>query len=162
MTTTRIATGILLFMGLALDLPATIAQRPGIMRVDLQRHDLSTTAREVVQVRVALAPGVAFDERQNPGVASVPAAATAQADTEIRAFRVDVPDDALADLRRRLLTTRWPDKETVQDRSQGVPLENLQGLAHYWSTEYDWRKVEGRLNALPQFTTSIDGVASRC
>ncbi len=99
-----------------------------------------------------------IDERQNPGVASVPAAATVQADTEVRAFRVDVPDDALADLRRRLLATRWPDKETVQDRSQGVPLENLQGLAHYWSTEYDWRKVEARLNALPQFTTSIDGV----
>ncbi len=67
MTTTRIATGILLFMGLALGLPATIAQQPGIMRVDLQRHDLSTPGLEVVQVRVALAPGVAFPKHTHPG-----------------------------------------------------------------------------------------------
>jgi pimeloyl-ACP methyl ester carboxylesterase len=73
-------------------------------------------------------------------------------------FRVNVPDENLADLRRRLAATRWPTKELVEDRSQGVQLATLRALARYWSTEYDWRKCEARLNALPQFTTVIDGV----
>src|SRR5690242_348972 len=73
-------------------------------------------------------------------------------------FRVNVPDEDLANLRRRLAATRWPTKELVEDRSQGVQLATLQALAGYWSTEYDWRKCEARLNALPQFTTVIDGV----
>jgi pimeloyl-ACP methyl ester carboxylesterase len=76
----------------------------------------------------------------------------------IRPFRVHVPDDALADLRRRIAATRWPDKETVSDPSQGAQLEKLQALVHYWGTDYDWRKVEAALDALPQFTTNIDGV----
>jgi pimeloyl-ACP methyl ester carboxylesterase len=88
----------------------------------------------------------------------VPAQAADTADTAIRPFRVDVPEEALTDLRRRLAATRWPDKELVGDRSQGVQLATLRELARYWSTEYDWRKVEARLNALPQFTTTIDGV----
>jgi pimeloyl-ACP methyl ester carboxylesterase len=78
--------------------------------------------------------------------------------TEIRPFHVDVPQEALDDLRRRIDATRWPTKELVQDRSQGVQLETLQALAQYWTTDYDWRKAEAKLNALPQFTTQIDGV----
>jgi len=73
-------------------------------------------------------------------------------------FRINVADEDLANLRRRLSTTRWPTKELVQDRSQGVQLTTLRALARYWSSEYDWRKVEARLNALPQFMTKIDGV----
>src|SRR5258708_11088379 len=79
-------------------------------------------------------------------------------DTSIRPFRVNVPDAALADLRGRLAGTRWPDKETVSDGSQGVQLAKLQELVRYWGTDYDWRKVEARLNALPQFATTIDRV----
>jgi pimeloyl-ACP methyl ester carboxylesterase len=76
----------------------------------------------------------------------------------VRPFRIDVPEEDLADLRRRILATRWPSKELVKDRSQGVQLEALQELARYWATEYDWRRCETRLNALPQFMTEIDGV----
>ena len=79
-------------------------------------------------------------------------------ETEIRPFRVDMPDEAIADLRRRLAATRWPSKELVQDGSQGVQLATLQELARYWAADYDWRTCEARLNALPQFTTEIDGV----
>jgi pimeloyl-ACP methyl ester carboxylesterase len=77
---------------------------------------------------------------------------------EIRPFNVDVPDEALEDLRRRIEATNWPEKETVADDSQGVPLAMTQELARYWARDYDWRKVEARLNALPQFTTEIDGL----
>lgn len=79
-------------------------------------------------------------------------------DGAIRPFRIDVPDSALLDLRQRLAATRWPDRETVADRSQGVPLTELQRLVGYWATGYDWRKAEARLNALPQFVTGIDGL----
>jgi pimeloyl-ACP methyl ester carboxylesterase len=79
-------------------------------------------------------------------------------DTTIRPFRVNVPQVALDDLRRRVQATRWPDKETVADQSQGVPLATLQELVQYWGSGYDWRKVEAKLNALPQFTTNIDGL----
>src|SRR4051794_31565358 len=79
-------------------------------------------------------------------------------DTSIRPFRVHVADKALADLRRRIVGTQWPEKETVSDQSQGVPLATMQELARYWSTDYDWRKVEAKLNALPQFITNIDGL----
>jgi pimeloyl-ACP methyl ester carboxylesterase len=81
-----------------------------------------------------------------------------QTGSVIRPFAVDVPEDALTDLRRRLAATRWPTRELVDDRSQGVQLATLQALARYWATEYDWRRCEARLNALPQFTTEIDGV----
>jgi pimeloyl-ACP methyl ester carboxylesterase len=77
---------------------------------------------------------------------------------EIRPFKVHISDDALADLHRRLDQTRWPDRETVSDRSQGVPLAMMQELASYWRSGYDWRRAEAQLNALPQFTTTIDGV----
>jgi pimeloyl-ACP methyl ester carboxylesterase len=83
---------------------------------------------------------------------------TVQTATEIRPFHVDIPDEELAELRRRIAATRWPSKELVTDRSQGVQLATLQELARYWETDYDWRKAEAKLNALPQFTTAIDGV----
>ncbi|MGH9289007.1 MAG: epoxide hydrolase N-terminal domain-containing protein, partial [Acidimicrobiales bacterium] len=76
----------------------------------------------------------------------------------IRPFRVNVPDEELAAMRRRITATRWPSRELVDDRSQGAQLATLQELARYWTSEYDWRKCEARLNALPQFTTEIDGV----
>ncbi|MFF4812280.1 epoxide hydrolase family protein [Micromonospora chersina] len=77
---------------------------------------------------------------------------------DIRPFRLDTPDEALADLRRRIEATRWPSRELVDDRSQGVQLATVQELARFWTSGYDWRVCEARLNALPQFTTSIDGV----
>jgi pimeloyl-ACP methyl ester carboxylesterase len=77
---------------------------------------------------------------------------------DICQFRVEIRDEELSDLRRRLRATRWPTKELVDDRSQGVQLATLRELARYWTTEYDWRRCEARLNALPQFTTEIDGV----
>jgi pimeloyl-ACP methyl ester carboxylesterase len=76
----------------------------------------------------------------------------------IRPFEVHVPDEDLADLRRRVAAVRWPSRELVADRSQGVQLATIQDLARYWTTDYDWRKCEAKLNALPQFTTEIDGV----
>jgi pimeloyl-ACP methyl ester carboxylesterase len=79
-------------------------------------------------------------------------------ETEIRPFRADMPDEAVADLRRRITATRWPHKELVADRSQGVQLATIQELARYWATDYDWRRCEAKLNALPQFTTEIGGV----
>jgi pimeloyl-ACP methyl ester carboxylesterase len=77
---------------------------------------------------------------------------------EIDPFRVDMPEDAIADLRRRITATRRPSRELVADRSQGVQLATIQELSRYWATEYDWRRCEARLNALPQFMTGIDGV----
>jgi pimeloyl-ACP methyl ester carboxylesterase len=77
---------------------------------------------------------------------------------EIRPFRVNVPEEQLVDLRRRIAATRWPDRETVNDRSQGVQLAKFQEVVRYWGTDYDWRKAEARLNALPQFMTEIDGL----
>src|SRR5512136_301784 len=76
----------------------------------------------------------------------------------IRPFRVNFPEADLTELRRRINATKWPDRETVADASQGVQLATMQALARYWATEYDWRKVEARLNALPQFITEIDGL----
>jgi pimeloyl-ACP methyl ester carboxylesterase len=78
--------------------------------------------------------------------------------TQVRPFRVDMPEEMIADLRRRIAATRLPSKELVADRSQGVQLATIQELARYWTTEYDWRACEAALNALPQFTTEIDGV----
>jgi len=80
------------------------------------------------------------------------------ADTTVRPFRIEVPEEAITDLRRRIADTRWPERETVSDLSQGAPLAKVQELVQYWGSSYDWRKVEAKLNALPQFVTSIDGV----
>src|SRR5207247_3284517 len=76
----------------------------------------------------------------------------------VRPIRINVPEEALVELRRRIAATRWPDKETVADQSQGVQLATTQKLARYWATEYDWRTCEARLNAVPQFITEIDGL----
>src|SRR5918911_1208350 len=83
---------------------------------------------------------------------------TVETSTEIRPFQIDVSEDQLAQLRRRLAATRLPSGELVDDRSQGVQLATIRALADFWTTEYDWRACEARLNALPQFTTQIDGV----
>ena len=83
---------------------------------------------------------------------------TVQIGTDIRPFHLDIPEEDLAELRRRIAVTRWPSKELIEDRSQGVQLATVQELARYWTTDYDWRKAEAKLNALPQFTTEIDGV----
>jgi pimeloyl-ACP methyl ester carboxylesterase len=89
-----------------------------------------------------------------PQLDAVPQAAT----TEIRPFHVHFPEEQLADLRRRIAATQWPEQELVSDATQGVQLATMQKLAHYWATDYDWRKCEARLNALPQFVTNIDGL----
>src|SRR6186997_840887 len=78
--------------------------------------------------------------------------------TAIRPFRVNVPEADLTELRRRINATRWPERELVTDASQGVQLATIQKLARYWATEYDWRKCEAKLNALPNFMTEIDGL----
>src|SRR5262249_44814853 len=83
---------------------------------------------------------------------------TVDATTEIRPFHIDIPQEEIDELRRRIAATRWPTEELVNDRSQGVQLAAMQELARYWTTEYDWRRCEARLNALPQFKTQIDGV----
>ena len=93
----------------------------------------------------------------SPTLSSTPAAIENN-DPAIRPFRVTIPEKQLAGLRRKIADTRWPTKELVGDRSQGVQLATLQALAHYWATDYDWRKAEAKLNALPQFVTKIDGV----
>jgi pimeloyl-ACP methyl ester carboxylesterase len=90
-------------------------------------------------------------------LAAAPVAANSGGDA-IRPFRVDIPEEALIDLRNRLVATRLPDKETVSDNSQGVPLATVQKLVRYWADEYDWRKVEARLNSYPNFITEIDGL----
>ena len=90
---------------------------------------------------------------------SLPAMASAAPDdTAVRPFRIHVSDAAVKELRERVQATRWPARETVNDQSQGVQLERIQSLVKYWGTGYDWRKVEAKLNALPQFTTKIDGI----
>jgi pimeloyl-ACP methyl ester carboxylesterase len=83
---------------------------------------------------------------------------TTETASEIRSFHVEVSEEQIDDLRRRIDAMRWPTRELVADRSQGVQLEAMQNLAHYWRTEYDWRRCEARLNSLPQFTTTIDGL----
>src|SRR5947199_7839142 len=83
---------------------------------------------------------------------------TVESATAIRPFRAEFPDEVFEDLRRRIASTRWPEKETVADQSQGVQLATMQALARYWGTEYDWRTCEAKLKALPQFMTEIDGL----
>jgi Epoxide hydrolase N terminus len=79
-------------------------------------------------------------------------------DAEVRPFHIEFPDDELTDLRSRVNATRWPERETVADDSQGVRLAMMQDLAGYWGSSYDWRKCEEKLNSLPQFMTEIDGL----
>src|SRR3989440_7344757 len=98
--------------------------------------------------------GTVATQASQPQAASTADAATAA----IRPFHVNVPEKALVDLRQRIVATRWPDRETVTDPSQGAQLAKIQALVRYWGTGYDWRKAEAKLNALPQFVTKIDGL----
>jgi pimeloyl-ACP methyl ester carboxylesterase len=130
---------------------------------------LTRTRRRVlgsaVLTQLAARPGLTGSARAHTAKEStMTTAGTARSTTQetapadVRPFRVDVPEEDLIDLRQRITATRWPEKETVDDFSQGVPLATMQKLAHYWTTEYDWRKIEARLNALPNFITEIDGL----
>src|SRR5687768_3284868 len=96
--------------------------------------------------------------RRTAGASLAPQREQAADKNAIRPFHVNVPEAELTELRRRIKATRWPEKETVADTSQGVPLAPLQDLARYWATDYDWRKCEAKINALPQFITEIDGL----
>jgi pimeloyl-ACP methyl ester carboxylesterase len=116
-------------------------------------HFLGTAATTVVAGPLGLS---GFVERPSAMTGTV--AQTVSDPTSIRSFQVNFSDADLDDLRKRIKATRWPERETVNDGSQGVPLEMLQGLAAYWATGYDWRKCEAKLNALPMFTTTIDGL----
>jgi pimeloyl-ACP methyl ester carboxylesterase len=111
----------------------------------------SLTARATVAL-------LAFATAIIPVLADDAGATTTSASDSIRPFHINVSEAALVDLRQRIKDTRWPDKETVTDHSQGVPLATMKELARYWATDYDWRKCEAKLNALPQFVTTIDGV----
>jgi pimeloyl-ACP methyl ester carboxylesterase len=109
---------------------------------------LSLSRRSVLATSVAVG-----------AISFIPAALRAAADdSTIRTFRVEIPEADLVELRRRIAATRWPEKETVTDESQGVPLATMQNLARYYGTDYDWRKCQAKLNALPQFMTEIDGL----
>lgn len=112
------------------------------------------TRRALLVSGAAVATLAAFGSQ----IAVVEASAQALAANGVRLFRINVPAEALADLQRRLGATRWPEAETVDDRSQGVQLSKLQALVRYWESDYDWRRAEQKLNALPQFLTEIDGV----
>ena len=112
-----------------------------------RRGFVSTAAATVVVGPVGLS-GFA----KKPNAMNEVAQQTSTSNTDVRPFHVNFPDADLDDLRRRIKATRWPDRETVNDDSQGVPLEMLQGLATYWATDYDWRKCEAKLNALPEYS----------
>ena len=128
----------------------------------MRATSLSRTLRSFLAASAAASAAALFvvpwaaaaDVRSSMGAAQT---ATAKAG-EIRPFRVDVPEQDLADLRRRIAATRWPDRETVNDPSQGIQLAKLQALVGHWGTAYDWRKAEAKLNALPQFVTNLDGL----
>ncbi|MEJ8662143.1 MULTISPECIES: epoxide hydrolase [Streptomyces] len=120
-----------------------------------RRTFLSTSAAATA---VAVAGSFGLFPAQLAAAADRGAGLHPAADGSIRKFRIRVPERDLVDLRRRIVSTRWPEHETVADHSQGVPLETMQELARYWASEYDWRKVEAKLNALPQFITEIDGL----
>jgi hypothetical protein len=133
---------------------------------DLLRVTNSQGEFTMIRLRLCIsALGLAFS-LSGPALAEAQTAAPAAAATSrevagedhIRPFKARVSDADVADLRRRLAATRWPDKETVTDHSQGAQLATLQELVRYWATDYDWRMAEARLNAYPQFVTKIDGV----
>ena len=121
---------------------------------------LCTPSLALAQTQAAAVRGQARPAPSTESAAARPEAARmpGAGDEAVRPFRARVPDADVADLRRRLAATRWPDKETVADASQGAQLADLQALVRYWATDYDWRRGEARLNAYPQFVTRIDGV----
>jgi hypothetical protein len=125
---------------------------------------LAPTRRTFLATSVA-AGAFALVLLSSPSYSQTAPAADAQAsviataeDNAIRPFHNNIPEEALVDLRRRIAATRWPERETVTDASQGVQLATTQKLARYWATDYDWRKCEATLNAQPQFITEIDGL----
>ena len=118
---------------------------------------MTAEKRQLASSVAVLFVGLSVFASANYAQTSAPTRPAAE-DRSIRPFTVQVPQAALDDLRRRINTTRWPDKETVADRSQGTQLAKLQELVRYWGTDYDWRKAEAKLNALPQFITTIDGL----
>jgi pimeloyl-ACP methyl ester carboxylesterase len=120
---------------------------------DIMATKSSPSSQRDVSAAAAAASAVALLATQAAGAIEE----TAEEDA-VRPFKIDVPEEALVDLRRRINATRWPERETVNDDSQGVQLATMQKLARYWATEYDWRKCEAKLNALPQFITKIDGL----
>jgi pimeloyl-ACP methyl ester carboxylesterase len=120
-----------------------------------RRTSFLTTS--VAALVVTAATSTACSSPQPPA-APTPTAAAAAAGDAIRPFHINIPEQDLVDLRARITATRWPARETVSDQSQGVQLAKIQDLVHYWGTEYDWRKIETKLNALPQFVTRIDGL----
>src|SRR5690242_18898266 len=119
---------------------------------------MSEPSRRTVLAATAAAGALGLAASAVPSTAAPAQAGPTQGETAIRPFRINVPDEALVDLRRRVAATRWPEKETVADTSQGVQLATMQQLAQHWQAGHDWRKVEARLNALPQFVTEIDGL----
>jgi pimeloyl-ACP methyl ester carboxylesterase len=142
----------------------TTGGRPSFLAAAGAAHAFRLHARFLVvffaaTACLALSATVLAQHPAPHGSSAQGAAKTRAADDEsIRPFHISVPEEALVDLRRRIAATRWPDRETVNDRSQGVQLSTMQALVRYWGTDYDWRKAEAKLNALPQFVTTIDGV----
>jgi pimeloyl-ACP methyl ester carboxylesterase len=119
------------------------------MEVMMSSKSPSPDRREVLAASAIVAASSLIPSQGNSAITS----------GAIRPFHIEVPKEQLIDLRRRIAATRWPERETASDESQGVPLATMQDLARYWATDYDWRKCEARLNALPQFTTKIDGLS---
>jgi len=111
----------------------------------------SILAGTIISGAVAL-QGSEADAQQNASYGKI------QSDQSIRPFKVHFAESDLKDLRKRILATRWPGRELVKDQTQGVQLATMKALADYWATKYDWRKIETKLNSLPQFVTTIDGV----
>ncbi|MBB4124885.1 pimeloyl-ACP methyl ester carboxylesterase [Xanthomonas translucens] len=128
------------------------------MSIDPPSEAVSSSRRRLLGMATAAAAGSALLGLLPQRTAGAAAMSAAPADDRIRPFQVHVPESELADLRRRLQATRWPDRELVPDASQGLPLAQLQALVGWWASGYDWRRLETKLNALPQFTTRIDGV----
>jgi pimeloyl-ACP methyl ester carboxylesterase len=122
--------------------------------------DTTKTSQDIDHDRRRFVGATAASIAAAAGALGVPPehVAAAAGDNTIRPFRIDFPEAELTELRRRINATKWPERETVTDKSQGVQLATVQELARYWATDYDWRKVEARLNALPQFVTEIDGL----
>src|SRR5215203_4593739 len=120
-----------------------------------RRRFLTSAAASVAGGQLGL---LGLSRRVNAMTDVMTAVETGSEQTDIRPFRVNVSDAELTDLRQRIKATKWPERETVNDESQGVQFATAQKLAHYWATEYDWRKAEAKINAVPNFITNIDGL----
>ena len=120
--------------------------------------NMSEPSRRTVLAATAAAGAFGLAASAAPGAAAPARPGVAEGDSAIRPFRINVPEEALVDLRRRINATQWPERETVTDASQGVPLATMRDLARYWATDYDWHKCEAKLKALPHFISEIDGL----